>query len=215
MDAPAHFIRGRWYINEVPIERMIAPAVVVDVSQQAAQNRDYEMTVDDLLEWEDLHGSIPDGAIVFLFADWASRWPDEELYLGNADGDTTDMHYPGFSIEAAQWLVDNRVIYGVATDCASPDHGPSQDFPVHVLLLNLNIYSIENVNSLWQLPPVGATVYAMPMKIVGGSGAPCRLTAQLPLDADDSSGAMATSLLLIYDARLLALLVALCYKLLL
>ena len=100
MDAPAHFIRGRWYIDEIPVERMVAPAVVIDVSQQAAENRDYEMTVDDIVAWEELHGQIPDGAVVFLFSDWARRWPDFETYLGNADGDTTGAGQSGRAASA-------------------------------------------------------------------------------------------------------------------
>ena len=174
---------------------MVAPAVVIDVSQQAAENRDYEMTVDDIVAWEELHGQIPDGAVVFLFSDWARRWADVEMYLGNADGDTTDMHFPGFSAAAAQWLVDNRVIYGVGTDCPSPDHGPSLDYPVHLIFLDLNIYLIENVNNLAQLPPIGATVFALPMKIEGGSGAPCRLIARIPTDTEPPSDSAIQTLL--------------------
>ena len=180
MDAPAHFAEDAWSVAEIPIERLIAPAVVVDVTAKVQDNRDYRLTVEDLNDWERMYGRIPDGAVVFLNSNWASRWWNRTLFLGNDVDDTSDLHFPGFSIEAARWLYEERVIYALGIDTPSLDHGPSQDYPVHVYLLGRNIYFLENVNNLDQLPPAGATVYSFPMKIQGGSGGPCRVMAQLP-----------------------------------
>ena len=99
----------------------------------------------------------------------------------------SDLHFPGFSIEAARWLYEERVIYGLGTDTASLDYGPSKDYAVHVYVLGRNIYFLEMVNNLNRLPPAGATVYSSPMKIKGGSGAPCRVMAQLPTPPDPPS----------------------------
>jgi kynurenine formamidase len=109
LDAPIHFAEGGWTADEIPLDRLRGPAVVIDVTSRAAADRDLLIRVDDLRAHEAIHGRIPDGAVVLLRTGWSSRWPDLESYLGTAvPGDVAHLHFPGLSEEAARWLVTER-----------------------------------------------------------------------------------------------------------
>ena len=153
----------------------MAPAVVIDISTRADDNPDAQLTTVDLQSWEESHGEIPEGAIVFMNSGWDARWPNKTAVFGT-DG-ATDLHFPGFDAQAVEWLIENRDVVGVAVDTPSIDHGPSEVFECHQIMTRHNVYGLENVNNLGELPPSGATVTAMPMKIGGGSGAPARIVA--------------------------------------
>jgi kynurenine formamidase len=181
IDAPIHFGRDRSSVDQIPLERLIGPAVVIDVRSHCKANADYELTVDDLLEWESRHGRIPGGALVLMWSGWGQRWPDARRYLGSeTPDDARTLHFPGFSSQAAEFLVTQRTIHGIGIDTASIDPGRSPDFPVHRVLNGADLYGLENVAALEQLPPSGATVYALPIKIKGGTGGPVRIIAVLP-----------------------------------
>ncbi len=181
IDAPIHFGKGQSAVDEIPIPRLVGPAAVVDVSQAVARDRDYRLTIEDLKYWEAKHGRIPDGAIVLMHSGWGRYWPDKQRYLGSeTPGDPKTLHFPGFSKEAAEFLVKERAIDGVGIDTPSIDHGPSKDFIAHRILNGANRYALENVANLEKLPPQGATLIALPMKIKGGTGGPVRIIAILP-----------------------------------
>ncbi|MEW6269478.1 MAG: cyclase family protein [Thermodesulfobacteriota bacterium] len=181
MDAPIHFAEGRLTVDRVPLRSVVGPAVVVDVSERAAKDRDYRLAVEDLQRWEAKYGRIPDGAIVLMRSGWGRFWPDELAYLGTAQkGDVDNLHFPGFSREAAEWLVTQRMVDAIGVDTASIDYGPSKDFIVHQVVNGADKPAFENVANLDGLPESGATLIALPMKIGGGSGAPTRIVAVLP-----------------------------------
>lgn len=181
LDAPIHFGERRRTMDAIPLRQLIGPAVVVDVAAVVAENSDYRLTVGDLQQWEQRHGRIPLGAIVLMHSGWGSRWPDAARYFGSATpDDASTFHFPGFSREAAEFLVRERHISGVGVDTASIDHGPSRDFPVHRVLNEAELYGLENVANLRQVPPAGAILIALPMKITGGTGGPVRIIAVLP-----------------------------------
>lgn len=181
LDAPIHFAEGRHTSDEIPLENLIGPAVVVDVSDRA--HPDYLVTVEDFTSWETEHGQIEDGAIVLIHTGWASRYGDRTAYLGTdlTGPDAVEhLHFPGLSAEAAQWLVESRKIDALGIDTPSIDYGQSKDFRAHVILNQENIPGFENVANLGSLPPVGSYVVALPMKIEGGSGGPLRIVAFVP-----------------------------------
>lgn len=181
MDAPIHFGRDRNTVDQIPIDRLTGPAVVVDARPQCAANPDYELTVADLLTWEATYGRIQTGTLVLMHSGWGQRWPDAIGYLGSTTpNDPHTLHFPGFSREAAEFLVRQRAVRGVGIDTASIDPGQSRDFPVHRVLNGADIYVLENVAALEQLPPQGMTVWALPIKIQGGTGGPVRIIAVLP-----------------------------------
>lgn len=180
IDAPLHFAEGKLAVDQIPPQRLFGPAVVVDATAQAARDRDYRVTAADISAEEKARGPIPRGAIVILRTGWAKRWPDRKAYFGDdRPGDASNLHFPGLAEDGARLLVE-RGIAGVGLDTPSIDHGPSQDFIAHRVLMGADVYALENLANLSAIPPRGATVYALPMKIGGGSGAPVRVLALLP-----------------------------------
>ena len=183
LDAPIHFAQGRWTTDQVPLDRLIGNAVVVDVSAQSAANADYQVSVDDLVAWEGSNGAIASDLIVLIRTDYSKRWPDAQKYLGTAErgeAAVAKLHFPGLHPDAAVWLAEQRKAKAVGIDTASIDYGQSTRFETHRALFERNIPAFENLTALDQLPPRGAVVYALPMKIKGGSGGPLRAIAVLP-----------------------------------
>lgn len=182
LDAPVHFAQGRWTVDEIPLDRLIGEAVVVDVSAASATQPDYQVSVADLTGWETAHGALPDNAILLLRTDYSKRWPDAERYLGTSErgeAAVARLHFPGLHPDAARWLVTERSIGAVGLDTPSIDHGQSKDFRTHRILFASNVPALENVAGLDALPASGFDVVALPMKIRRGSGAPVRIVAVL------------------------------------
>src|SRR5206468_3292056 len=153
IDAPIHFGEGRSAVDQIPVERLIGPAVVIDVSAQCSRNPDYELTVEDLVTWESRHGPIPANSLVLILSGWGQRWPDRRRYLGSDTPDNPQtLHFPGISREAAEFLVSRRTVRGVGIDTASIDPGRSRDFPAHRVLNGADVYALENVAALDRLP---------------------------------------------------------------
>ena len=185
MDAPVHFAKGALSTHEVPLDKLIGPAAVIDVSAASENDRDYQFTVEDVLGWEKTHGPLPDGAILLFSTGYAAKWPDAAAYMGTDERGPMavgKLHFPGLSPELAAFLVKERNIRAVGLDTPSLDSGQSKNFMTHRILSAENIPGFENVAALDQLPPTGATVIALPMKIKGGSGGPTRVIALIPRD---------------------------------
>ncbi len=181
LDAPIHFAEGRWTADEIPLDRLVGPAVVVDISEKAARDPDALLTRADLEAYERRSGRIADGAVVLVRTGWDRFWDDRARYLGSAaPGDTAHLHFPGVGEDAALWLTTARRIRSIGIDTASIDHGPSRDFRAHRALTNANVPIFENLTGLAALPPRGAVFIGLPMKIRGGSGGPLRAVAVLP-----------------------------------
>ncbi len=179
LDAPIHFARDRQTMEQVPLERLIGPVVVIDVSGKVAADRDYRVTAADVLDFEAKHGRIEAGTRVLVRTGWSSRWPDAAEYLGHAT-DASKLHFPSYGQEAARLLVGERQAALLGIDTASIDYGPSGDFIVHRIAAEANVPGLENLTGLEALPPRGALLIALPMKIEGGSGGPTRVVAMVP-----------------------------------
>lgn len=184
LDAPVHFAEGANAADEIPLERLIGPAVVIDVRQQASADPDYALTVDDVTAFEAEHGTIPAGALVLLRTGWSRYWPDVRAYLGDdTPGDASNLHFPSYGEEAARLLVEERGVGALGVDAASIDIGASPDFRVHRVVGAANVPGLENLANLDRLPATGALLLALPMKVAGGSGGPLRAVALVPRNA--------------------------------
>jgi kynurenine formamidase/ketosteroid isomerase-like protein len=190
LDAPIHFARDRETMDRVGLERLIGPVVVIDVSSKAAADRDYRVSAADVLAFEAKHGWIEPGTRVLVRTGWSIRWPDATAYLGHAT-DATQLHFPSYGAEAARLLVEERQVALLGIDTASIDYGPATDFPVHRIAAAANVPGLENVTGLKALPPRGAILIALPMKIEGGSGGPTRVVALVPQAAVPTAPAAA------------------------
>lgn len=181
LDAPVHFAEGGDEVASIPLDRLILPGIVVDVSASAAADADYLVTAGDVLAWEEEHGPVPTGSAVLIRTGWASRWPDARAYLGDdTPGDASNLHFPGVGEDAARLLLEERGIGLLGIDTASVDYGQSTDFIVHQIGGAAGVPNLENVGDLTELPPTGFLLAALPMKIEGGTGAPVRIVALVP-----------------------------------
>ncbi len=181
LDAPIHFDAAGMTADALPLASLIAPAVVIDISAEAAEDPDYRLTREDVLDFERRHGPIGKGSIVLLNTGWSERWPDRLAYLGDdTPGDASKLEFPSYGEAAAQLLVEERGVAVLGVDTASIDYGPSDDFIVHRVAAAANVVGLENLTKLAELPATGATVIALPMKIGGGSGGPVRVVALVP-----------------------------------
>jgi kynurenine formamidase len=175
LDAPGHFVAGNRLADELPPEELVAPIVVIDISARAAVDPDAEVTVADVRAFERRHGRIPHGALVAMYSGWETRIGDQAAYR-NADAAGV-FHFPGFGVDAAEWLLENRDIQGIGVDTLSQDNGPSATFPVHFAILGAERYGIENLANLSLIPPGGATAFVGLVPWEQGSGGPARVIA--------------------------------------
>jgi kynurenine formamidase len=182
IDAPIHFWKGGQTIDEIMLERLIAPAACVDVAHKCRADRDYQVTVEDFNAWEEANKTSLNEKIVLIRTGYAVHWPDREKYLGTSEtgrAAVAKLHFPGLDPAAADWLVTRRKIRAVGIDTASIDYGQTQDYATHQRLFRDNVPALENVALPNNLPAHNFQVIALPMKIGGGSGAPCRVVAVL------------------------------------
>jgi kynurenine formamidase len=182
LDAPIHFAEGAPTADAIPVDQMIGPGFVIDVSAAVADDVDYRVSAADIEAFEAEHGQIPEGAIVLINTGRAPLYSDRASYMGTAergDAAVANLHFPGLGKDGAELLVA-RGIGAVGIDTPSIDHGQSKNFETHVALMTRGIPAFENVGDMSALPPTGATVVALPMKIEGGSGGPLRIVARLP-----------------------------------
>lgn len=178
LDAPLHFAAGRASVDGIPVDRLVASAVVIDVREEASAVSEYALTLDRVHAFEARHGRVPEKSVVLLRTGWDRFWPEPEAYLGDdTPGEVSKLRFPSFGAEAARFLVEERGVAGMGVDTASLDVGSSADFPVHRIAAGRDVYGLENLTSLGGLPPRGAVIVALPIKIEGGSGAPMRAVA--------------------------------------
>ena len=182
LDAPIHFAAGAASVDEIDLDRLVAPGVLIDVSDRTGNDPDYLISVKDLKDWEEGNGKIPERSILLLRTGWGKFYPDKKRYLGTDQTGpeaVENLHFPGLDPEAATWLVKNRSIGAIGLDTASIDRGQSQYFKAHQILFAAGIPALENVANLDLLPAKGFRIVALPMKIESGSGAPLRVIAIL------------------------------------
>jgi kynurenine formamidase len=175
LDAPVHFTANGSTADRLPAERFFAPLAVVSIEARAAKDPDATMSVDDLTSWEKRHGRLPRGAFVALRSGWDARVNDAARFL-NKDAKGT-MHAPGFSEQAARFLVQERDIVGVGVDTLSLDAAQVDKFVAHLVLLGAGKYGVELLANLGQVPPSGATIIVGGPKHEGASGGPVRVFA--------------------------------------
>lgn len=182
LDAPIHFAEGQAAVDDLALDDLVGPAVVIDVAEKTEAEADYLLSLEDIAAAEAADGPIPADSILLVRTDWSTRWPDRLAYMGDdTPGNADDLHFPGIAPDAARALVE-RGVKAVGIDTASLDHGPSTDFMTHRILNGAGVAGLENLTNLGRLPARGAYVVAMPMKIRGGSGGPCRVTALVPVE---------------------------------
>jgi len=184
VDPPAHFVRGGRYLHEIPVSEMVLPLVVINCSQQAAKDPDYELCASDILNWEERHGRIPPGAFVALRTDWSKRWPDSAA-MRNADKKGVS-HFPGWGMAALRLLYEERGVIASGHETLDTDPGQFSsrgDYSREAYILKQGHWQIELLTNLDQVPESGAVAVATFPNVHEGSGFPARVIAIVPLQA--------------------------------
>jgi kynurenine formamidase len=181
VDAPAHGFKGGRTVDQITLQEMVLPLVVIDIHTQVAQNPDYIVMVDDVLAWEDRYGRIPQGAFVALRTDWSHRWPHQEA-MYNYDAERVSRT-PGWGLDALSYLYDDCQITASGHETFDPDPGfraKSTNWACERYILGRNHYQIELLTNLDQCPPKGALVICAFPKPLQASGFPARVFAICP-----------------------------------
>ena len=182
-DAPIHWISGQTLddVSQVPPRNLVGPAVVLDLTARVAADPDFLLSIDDVKAFERLHGPLPQGGWLLYRTGWDARAHDQAAFLNAND---TGPHTPGISIDCAKWLAEEAPIVGVGVETVGTDAGAAHSFdppfPCHSFLLGANKYGLTQLANLSRLPPTGAVLIVAPLKIVNGSGSPCRALALVP-----------------------------------
>ncbi|WP_324716848.1 cyclase family protein [Carboxydochorda subterranea] len=190
LNAPKSFHPRGSSVSEYPPGALVTPAVLVDVRERAAAAPDYTLAVEDIRAWERRHGDIPAGSVVLLFTGWQERWSDPRAFLGlDAEG---RLHFPGFGVEVARWLLQERRIRGLGTDAPGVEPGWDSSFAVNRLVLEEPSFApdpaieppprlvLECLAHLDELPPTGATLVIGVLRLRDGSGSPASVLALVP-----------------------------------
>lgn len=184
IDAPRHWITGKANdgVDEIPPEHLVAPAVVIDVHEKVESNPDYLLRLEDIQDWERVHGLVPENCWVLMRTGWSRYGNDPEKFLNvGTDG---RPHWPGFSEESATFFTRERSVLGVGTEAVGTDAGSAAahdpPFPNHSIMHGGGRYGLTSLINLDQLPPTGSLLIAAPLKIRGGSGSPARALALVP-----------------------------------
>ena len=180
LDAPNHWITGRDRedVASLPVERLIGPAVVIDKSVEGSRDPDYLLRIEDVRSFEAEHGALPPGSWLLYRTGWDARAEDAAAFL---NANETGPHTPGIEPECARWLAEESPIVGIGVETVGTDAGAAHSFepafPCHNFMLGAGKYGLTQLATLAQLPPAGALLVVLPLKLVGGSGSPCRAVA--------------------------------------
>jgi kynurenine formamidase len=190
-DAPVHWVTGKdgADVAQVPVDRLIAPAAVLDFTAQAAADPDFLLEIEHVQRWEAEHGPLPEGGWLLYRTGWDARSASQEEFL---NANETGPHTPGISVACAQWLAAHESIIGLGVETVGTDAGAAHSFdppfPCHASLLGAGKYGLTQLQNLALLPPRGAVVIAGPLPITGGSGSPCRAIGLIERPAGRSNG---------------------------
>jgi kynurenine formamidase len=182
-DAPIHWVTGRnnHDVSQVPPRHLVGHAVVIDKSAECAANADFLLTTDHVREFEKEHGPLPEGGWLLYRTGWDTRAHDQRAFL---NADESGPHTPGIEVECSRWLAEETPIVGIGVETVGTDAGTAHSFdppfPCHYHMLGAGKYGLTQLANLAQLPPAGAVVVVAPLKIVTGSGSPCRALAFVP-----------------------------------
>lgn len=158
IDAPSHFIPDSRTIDKIKVSRFVSRSVLIKIPKKA----DQQITLNDIINCK-----INANDTVVFATGWEKRFKKDNYMINN----------PGLSLDAAEYLVSNRV-NAVAIDGPSIDRGVDNNFNIHSALLSNDIPIIENLCNLEELSSVKSfTLIVNPLKLVGASGSPVRAIA--------------------------------------
>ncbi len=159
VDSPFHFIPTGGTIESVPLERLVGPAVCLDVSGKPPG----QPVTPALLEAAERRaGTAVQSGDILLVRAWPGGHTDEGF-----------LHCAGLNRQAAEWAVA-RGVKALGCDLASPDDPEDLTRPVHMILLGQGIPILEHIAHLETLPSPRFQFVGVPLRIRGATGSPIR-----------------------------------------
>ncbi|WP_235588638.1 cyclase family protein [Sporosarcina koreensis] len=182
IDAPIHFVRDTRYLDELELQELVLPLVVIDKSKEAETDNDFTFSIQDILNFETVHGKIEEGTFVALRTDWSKRWPDHKAF--NNKDEYGNNRIPGWGLDALKFLFEERNIKAVGhetydTDSAA-DFRKKGKLEGEYYVLDQDTYQIELMTNLDKVPAKGAIIFNIVAKPEKASGFPVRSFAILP-----------------------------------
>ncbi len=178
INAPNSFAPEGLGIESFAASSLVVPAIAIDLRHRTLANPDYALALTDIFSWEQNNQPIPTGSLVLLYTGWQEKWGNSQEFF-KAD-DRGQLHFPGFGLEAAQWLVKERTIAGIGIDTHGVDPGIDDNFTVNKFILSQSKIVLENLTNLDKIPPTGTTLVIGILRLIGGSGSPVSVLGFIP-----------------------------------
>jgi kynurenine formamidase len=168
IDAPYHFIKDGVTIDDLPLEKTVGQATLIDLRKSSTPRRGF--TIDQVKQ--SVGKKEIKERIVILHSGWIKeKWGTDELYSEN----------PFLTQESADWLVGQKIkALGVDFAIDNPDQSPlplEKKFPIHRTFLKNGIPHIENLCNLERIDRDEFLLVALPLKLHRCNGAPARAIA--------------------------------------
>lgn len=174
IDPPAHFDARGATVDAIPLNQMILPLVVFDITGLLQKDPDHALSVGDILAWEKMHGRVPAGSFAALRTDMYKDWDTNPTRFKRSP-------FPAWSLAAVKFLIEQRGVVAIGHESLDTDTTPKMDS--ETWLLQHGHYQIEAMAHLDQVPATGAVLIAMWPKVKDGDGFPVRVMAVVPADA--------------------------------
>lgn len=182
IDAPVHFCSGNRFLEEFSLKKFILPLFVLHKEKEVSENSDYEITVTDILDFEATYGKLPSECFLAFSSDWSKRWEsNEDFYNFDEFG---QAHTPGWSLEALQFLHEQRNVWAIGHETLDTDSAVScsknKDLVSERYWLSKDKFQVEVLNNLAEVPAVGSVIILGVPKIHQAPGFTVRAFAIVP-----------------------------------
>jgi kynurenine formamidase len=178
IDFPAHFNPNGAFQDRFGPKDCAFPLVVIDKSAAVAANSDYELSAQDILDFESRYGVIPPNTFVAFRSDWSKRANNPDNY-DNFDPNG-NPHYPGWSINALKLLVEQRNVAVIGHETSDTDSAVSAsltNMACENYVLQNGKLNVELLCNLDKVPPTGAIAFVVAPRIKDGVGFTARVFA--------------------------------------
>ena len=171
VDPPAHFAEGGLTLDQIPLEQMILPLVVLDDTPHLTRDPNHAFSVDDLTAWEREHGRVPPKSFVALRTDMYKDWDTNPERFKRTP-------FPGWALETIKVLYEQRGVTATGHEALDADTTARMDSETYIL--QHGHYQIEVMANLDQVPATGALIVVTWPKVREGLGFPARAFAIVP-----------------------------------
>jgi kynurenine formamidase len=167
-DAPSHAIEGGASIDEIAIEVFCGTAALIRFDDATKQN---PIDVPQLEASRDL---LERNRRVVFETGWAQKqWGSAEYFTqGPFLTREASQYLAGFDLELLGMDFPN-------VDCDGETR-PGIQAPNHGILLRTGLVLLENLLNLEQIEASEFRLIALPLRLIGGDGCPCRAVAEVP-----------------------------------